>query len=84
VLVIFVIRTRASPWRSAPHPGLVAGAVAVVGVAVAVPFTPLDGVLGFTAPPAGLLLFVAGLVVLYLGSAEAAKRVFYGRRLQRS
>jgi Mg2+-importing ATPase len=80
VLVIFVIRTRGSPWRSRPHPWLAATAIAVVALAWLLPFTPVAGLLGFVAPPAGLLLLNAVLVVAYLGCAEAAKRWFYRTR----
>ena len=83
VLVIFVIRTRGSPWRSRPSPWLVASSLAVVGVAVVLPFTALAGMLGLVAPPAGLLLFVAAVVLLYLGCAEGAKRLFYRVRARR-
>ena len=76
VLVIFVLRTRFAPWRSRPHPGLVLAAVATVALAVSLPFTPLAGTLGFIAPPLYLLASIAGVAVLYLASAELAKRHF--------
>jgi Mg2+-importing ATPase len=76
VLVIFVLRTRAHPWRSRPHPALVAGSLAVVGAAVALPFTPLAGFLGFVAPPPALLAAIAALAGVYLACAELAKRRF--------
>jgi Mg2+-importing ATPase len=79
VLVIFVIRTRAAPWHSRPSPWLVATALAAVGIAVLLPFTPLAGLLGFVAPPAELLMAVAALALAYLACAEAAKRWFYRR-----
>ena len=77
VLVIFVIRTRGRPWRSRPHRWLAATALAAVGVAVLLPFTPLAGVLGFVAPPPELLLLIAALTLVYLSCAELAKRWFY-------
>jgi Mg2+-importing ATPase len=80
VLVIFVIRTRGSPWGSRPHRWLAATAIAVVAAAVALPFTPLAGWLGFVAPPIEFLLLIAVLAVVYLAAAEAAKRWFYRSR----
>ncbi|HSB25789.1 MAG TPA: magnesium-translocating P-type ATPase [Burkholderiaceae bacterium] len=77
VLVIFVIRTRGRPWHSRPHRWLAATALATVGVAVLLPFTPLAGVLGFVAPPPELLLLIAALTLVYLSCAELAKRWFY-------
>ncbi len=75
VLVIFVLRTRAAPWRSHPCPELLLAAVAAVVVAISLPFTALGGMLGFVAPPPLLLISIAGVAVLYLASAEIAKRL---------
>jgi len=82
-LVIFVIRTRGAPWRSRPHPWLAAAALAVAGVAVLLPFTPLAPMLGFVAPPVELLLLIAALVIVYLCCVEVVKRWFYRRQAHR-
>ena len=83
VLVIFVIRTRGSPLRSRPAPALALVSLAVVALAVALPFTPLAATLGFRAPPPAFFAALAGLTAAYLALAEVAKRVFY-RRIARS
>jgi Mg2+-importing ATPase len=80
VLVIFVLRTRARPWESLPHPWLAGAAVIVVATAAVLPFTPVAGLLGFVPPPAGMLLAIAGLAVAYLGCVEVAKRRFFAVR----
>ncbi len=80
VLVIFVLRTRARPWRSRAHPALALAAGVTVGTAALLPFTPLAGMLGFVAPPPLLLLAIAGVAGLYLASVEIAKRRFWNRR----
>jgi Mg2+-importing ATPase len=78
VLVIFVIRTRRTPfWRSRPAPPLVLASLAVVLVAVVIPFLPFADLLGFVAPPAGLLLVLFAMAVVYLALADVAKRIFY-------
>jgi Mg2+-importing ATPase len=77
VLVIFVIRTRRSPLLSRPSPHLAATAIAVVAVAVALPFTAVGRWFGFVPPPPSLLVALAGLLVCYLALAEAVKRWFY-------
>ncbi|MEO8631273.1 MAG: HAD-IC family P-type ATPase, partial [Betaproteobacteria bacterium] len=77
VLVIFVIRTRQSPWRSRPHPALLATSLSVVAVAVALPFTPIGHALGFVAPPPLFFAIITGLSLLYLALVEAVKRVFF-------
>ncbi|HSN22447.1 MAG TPA: cation transporting ATPase C-terminal domain-containing protein, partial [Usitatibacter sp.] len=77
VLVIFVIRTRASPLASRPHPALAAVCLAIVALAVALPFTPLAATLGFAPPPPVFFGVLAALVAAYLALAEVAKRAFY-------
>jgi Mg2+-importing ATPase len=79
VLVIFVIRTRGNPFRSRVHPALVASSLAVVAVALVLPFTGLGKYFGFRAPPLQYFLILAVLSVAYLGIAEATKRIFYAR-----
>lgn len=77
-LIIFVIRTHAQPfWRSHPSLLLVGAAFAGVLVALALPYTPLAGALGFTPLPPVFLLILAGIVVAYLTLVDRAKRVAY-------
>ncbi|MGA2768525.1 MAG: magnesium-translocating P-type ATPase [Candidatus Bathyarchaeia archaeon] len=79
-LVIFVIRTRKSPFfKSRPSKLLVISSLAVVGFAILIPFTPLGGVFQFVPPPPGFFLFLAAFVAVYLTMAESMKRVFYKR-----
>lgn len=79
-LVIFVLRTRRVPfWRSRPSSPLLMTTITCVVVAVAIPFTPLAGSLGFTSLPVTFLLALAVMVVTYLALVETAKRWFYGR-----
>ena len=80
VLVIFVIRTRGSPFASRPSRALVATSLAVVVIAVALPFTPLAAPLGFVAPPWRFFAVLGVLTVSYLLIAEVAKRRFYAHR----
>ena len=77
VLVIFIIRTRGSPWRSRPHPVLLATSLAIVGVAVLLPLSPWGGFFGFVAPPPQFYALLSGMVLAYLCLVEAAKRLFY-------
>jgi len=82
-LVVFVIRTRRSPFfRSRPSRPLVAATFLVVGVAAALPFSPLASTLGFRSLPLGFLAILAGMVVTYLALAETGKHFFY-RHVQR-
>lgn len=79
VLVIFVIRTQGNPFRSRPATLLVATSLAVVALAVALPYTPLAPLLGFVAPPPLFLAIMLALVPCYLVAVELMKRLFYRR-----
>ncbi|HMM48811.1 MAG TPA: magnesium-translocating P-type ATPase, partial [Miltoncostaeaceae bacterium] len=74
-LVIFVIRTRRTPfWRSRPSRALAFATLMCVGAGAVLPFTPAAGPLGFTAIPVPLLTALGGVVVIYLATVEAIKR----------
>ena len=77
VLVIFVLRTRRNPLSSRPHPLLATTSVAVVVLAVVLPFTPLGAWFGFVPPSAAFLFAIAALTVSYLLLAQGAKWAFY-------
>jgi Mg2+-importing ATPase len=77
-LVVFVIRTRRFPFlRSRPSWPLLLSVVAVVAIAVALPFSPLAPVLGFVPLNGALLAAIAGMAVIYVILADLAKYVFY-------
>jgi P-type Mg2+ transporter len=78
VLVIFVIRTRRSPFtRSRPSRPLLLASLAAAAVGVALPMSPLAAVLGFAPLPLGFLLALTGMVAGYLVLVELAKRWFF-------
>ena len=77
VLVIFIIRTRGSPFARRPHGWLVALAVLVVAVGALLPLTPVGDYLGFTPPAARLYLALSVVVAIYLVLMQFAKRAFY-------
>ncbi len=62
VLVIFIIRTRGNPLKSRPHPVLTATSLAVVTVAVVLPFTPIGAHFGFVPLP-DKFYFILGAMV---------------------
>ncbi len=79
VLVVLIIRTPGVPWRARPHPWVLGTALAVVGVALALPWTGFGRELGFVPLPAAYLALVALMVVVYLAAVEVVKRRFYAR-----
>lgn len=79
-LVVFVIRTRRSPFfRSRPSKALLAATLLVVAVGAALPFSPLASTLGFRSLPLGFLAILGGMVVTYVALVETGKRLFYRR-----
>ncbi len=77
VLVIFVIRTRGSPFNSRPSIALTITSLAVVIAAAVLPFTPVAAELGFVAPPPLFYMILPVMVLCYLAAAEWVKRWFY-------
>ncbi len=79
VLVIFVIRTQGNPFRSRPSRPLLLTSLAVVAIALLLPFTPLATMLGFDPLPSIFFALLVPLVVTYLLAVEVVKRWFYRR-----
>ncbi|WP_379508305.1 magnesium-translocating P-type ATPase [Novosphingobium bradum] len=79
LLVVFVIRTRARPWRSRPARALVATSLGACAAALALALGPWAGLFGFAPLPGHLLALVAALAAAYLLLAEALKRHAMGR-----
>jgi P-type Mg2+ transporter len=83
-LVIFVIRTRRTPfYKSRPSKSLVLSALGVVGFAFALPFTPLGHIMKFVIPPLNFWLILAAFIATYLLLAELLKSWFYMRFAKR-
>jgi Mg2+-importing ATPase len=78
-LVLFVIRTSRSPFKSRPSWHLTATVLGVVAIAIAIPFTPLAPVLGFVVPPPAFMGFVAAATLTYLALVEVVKRALAWR-----
>jgi Mg2+-importing ATPase len=78
-LVILVIRTAANPLKSRPSRPLLISMLAVVAVAVVLPYTPVGTLLRFTPLPASLVAAIAFLAVTYLLLVQGVKSWFYRR-----
>jgi Mg2+-importing ATPase len=78
-LVVLVVRTRGRISASWPSGSLLAATAAVIGVTLAIPFTPLAPVLGFVAVPLLFVVVMVAIVLAYVASAEFAKAWFYRR-----
>jgi Cation transporting ATPase, C-terminus len=83
-LVVFVIRTRQSPfWKSRPGKYLTISIFAVIAAAIAIPYTPLGRVFQFQPPPPLFYVALLLMVVSYIFLAEYVKRLFYKRHAYR-
>lgn len=76
-LVLFVIRTEGNPLKSRPSGWLTLNTLVVVAVGLALPWSPLAGLLGFTALPLPFFLFLGISTITYLFLVELAKRKFF-------
>jgi Mg2+-importing ATPase len=76
-LIVLVIRTRKPFFRSRPGRYLLLATLATVAVTMALPYTPLGVVFGFSRVPPAFLLLIALIVALYIVAAEVAKAFYY-------
>lgn len=77
ILVIFIVRTRARPWRSKAHPLLVGCALITIVCAAGLPYTPAGRLFGFVPLPGAILVALSLVTALYLAAAETAKHFFF-------
>ncbi|EEZ96233.1 magnesium-translocating P-type ATPase [Legionella longbeachae D-4968] len=73
-LVVFVIRTAKSPWKSKPSTPLIIMVLFVVSFAALLPFTPVAKFLGFVPLPPTYFLFLITATVTYLFLVEFIKK----------
>lgn len=79
-LVIFVIRTRMSPfYKSRPSKILLVSSFSVLAFALLIPLTPLGPLFQFVEPPSLFYAFLVGYVAAYLVLVEVVKKWFYKR-----
>ncbi|GAB4092869.1 cation-translocating P-type ATPase [Flaviaesturariibacter terrae] len=82
-LIVLVVRTRDSFYRSRPSRYMLLATLAVIVIVLLLPVTPLAPLLGFTKLPPKYYTLMAGIVAAYVFSAEALKRWFYRREWSR-
>lgn len=80
VLIIFIIRTKRTPfWTSRPSVYVFLSAVGMVVFAWAIPYTPLGALFSFAILSPTLLFAIIGIVAVYLVVGETVKYFFYRR-----
>ncbi|MEM0358152.1 MAG: magnesium-translocating P-type ATPase [Candidatus Bathyarchaeia archaeon] len=79
-IVIFVIRTRKSPfWKSKPSRLLLFSSIAVITFTLIIPHTPLGEIFRFVKPPTTFFIALAIILGTYIALAEIIKSWFYRR-----
>jgi Mg2+-importing ATPase len=79
-LVIFVIRTRRSPFfKSVPSRALLISSLSIVAFAILLPATPIGDWFQFQDPPITFYMFLFVFIAAYLTLVEYLKRFFYKR-----
>jgi len=77
-LIVLVIRSRRPFYKSVPSKYLLLATIIIVGITLALPFTPLGKKLfGFAALPFSFILVMGMIVFLYIVGAEIVKKIFY-------
>lgn len=76
-LIVLVVRTSQAFFRNRPGRWLLAATIAVVVFTALLPLTPLAIPLGFVKLPPRLYVAIVVIVILYMITAETAKRLFY-------
>ena len=71
------MRTRLPFMRSRPSRAMLGMTLLVMAITLALPYTPLAKLLGFTPLSFPVLIVILGIVALYFLSAELTKRWFY-------
>ncbi len=78
-VIVLVIRTRKPFFRSRPGRYLLGATLLIVGLTIIFPLTPLAVFFNFQPLSLEFLLMIGFIMVLYITTAEVAKRIFYRR-----
>ncbi|HEY3420535.1 MAG TPA: magnesium-translocating P-type ATPase [Methanomassiliicoccales archaeon] len=78
VLIIFVIRTRITPfYKSKPSRLLTLSSLIIVVLGFLIPYTPIGALFQLVAPPLEFYLALVGIIAAYLALVEVVKFFFY-------
>ena len=79
VLIIWVMRTWNPFYTSLPSRPLLLAMVLVLVITLALPYSPLSGMLGLTPLPFSSIALLGLITALYAGASELTKKLFYVR-----
>jgi Mg2+-importing ATPase len=75
--VFLVIRTHRPFYKSRPGRFLLSSTLALIVLAIALPYLPYASVFGFTPLPAAVMLVLLGITGMYVAAAELLKHRLY-------
>jgi Mg2+-importing ATPase len=76
-LIVFVIRTQKSLFRSMAGKPLIIVTIFVVLIVLILPFTDIGSLFGFSPIPFSFLSAIGMIILLYIIVTEISKRIFY-------
>jgi P-type Mg2+ transporter len=79
LLILFVVRTHKSLLKSMPGKLLITLSILAFVITIVLPFTPFAVDLGFVVPPFRLFGIIAGILLLYVVTADLIKVMFFKR-----
>ena len=79
LLILFVVRTRKSLIKSKPGRLLIWLSILALFITLVLPFMPFASEMGFVVPPFQLMGIVAGILLLYVVTADIIKVFFFKR-----
>jgi Mg2+-importing ATPase len=79
VLIILVMRTWNPFYKSLPSRPLLIAMILVIVVTLALPYSPLSGILGLTPLPIFSLILLGLITLAYAGVSEVTKKFFHAR-----
>jgi Mg2+-importing ATPase len=77
LLILFVVRTRKSLIKSKPGRLLIGLSVLALAITLILPFMPFAQEMGFVVPPFQLMGIVAGILLLYVITADMIKILYF-------
>jgi Mg2+-importing ATPase len=77
LLILFVVRTHKSLLKSMPGKLLILLSILAFVITIVLPFTPFAADLGFVVPPFQLFGIIAGILLLYVVTADVIKVMFF-------
>ena len=77
LLVALVVRTRRRFWQSRPGALLRDSTALLIVAAIGIPYIPWARVFGFEPLPAGIVIAIVTIAILYVIATEATKSWFF-------